>query len=85
MPVRKFRSVEEMEAGEHKWRAPDDPQLWAAISTVWDLASRICPRRFPPGVHKHRSIEAMNRQTEEWAREAGRPEPTPRCSDDEGP
>jgi hypothetical protein len=37
MPVRKFRSVEEME-GPH----------------------------FPPGVYRHRSIEAMNAHQEEW-------------------
>ena len=67
MPVRRFQSVEELEAADRKWRRTDDPHLWATIAAVWDLAARICPLRFPAGVHKHHSIEELNRQTEEWA------------------
>ena len=65
MPVRKFRSVAEMDAAS--WRAQDDPELWRAIAYTWALAERLCPRRFPPGVYKHRNIEELNRQTEAWA------------------
>ena len=64
MPVRKFRSVEEMEGP--LWHQPGDPALYRAIRNVWGLAHRTLQPRFPPGVHKHRSIEAMNEQQEAW-------------------
>jgi len=64
MPVRKFRDVDAMEQG--KWRQPGDPDLYRAIAAVWDFGRRTQKRRFPPGVYRHRSIEALNRQTEMW-------------------
>ena len=67
MPVRKFRSVEEMNTPA---REPADPHLAAAIADVWALGDRIFPRRFPPGVYKHRSIEEANAQRERWLAEA---------------
>lgn len=65
MPVRKFRSVAEMDAAS--WRAPDDPDLWRAIAATWALADRLYPTRFPAGVYKHPNIESLNRQTEAWS------------------
>ena len=59
MPVRKFRSIEEMSA-EPAWRSPGDPALYRAMAFVWELARRMNPRRFPPGVYKYRSIEEMD-------------------------
>jgi hypothetical protein len=64
MPVRRLRSL--IEAEQDAWLDRDDPHLWAAIETVWELAGRLYSRRFPPGVHKHRTIDELNRQTEEW-------------------
>lgn len=64
MPVRKLRSLEEAE--DAVWRDPGDPRLWEVIRGVWGLSSRVFPRRFPPGVHRHRSIEDANRQREAW-------------------
>jgi hypothetical protein len=64
MPVRKFRSVEDME--RDKWRAPGDPALYRAIAAVWAFGRRTRPRRFPPGVYRHRSMDALNAQTEQW-------------------
>ncbi len=64
MPVRKFRSLQEME--DALWRQPGDPELERAIASVWDFAARTCQRTFPPGVYKHRSIEAAERLREEW-------------------
>jgi len=64
MPLRKFRSLEEME--DSLWREPGDPALWAAIRRVWDFAARTCPRRFPPGVHKHRSIDEAQALRDRW-------------------
>ena len=66
MPVRKFKRVEEMDRAS--WLAPDDPALLRRIAYVWTLARKMSPRRFPPGVYKHRSIEALNEQCAEWER-----------------
>lgn len=63
MPVYKYRSVEEMDA--HSWRNPADPELYRAISLVWELARRTNPRRFSPGVYKYRSVGEMNRADDE--------------------
>lgn len=64
MPVRKFRSLEEME--DSLWRSPDDPLLARAIARTWRFAGITCPLRFPAGVYKHRSIEGAQRLREEW-------------------
>jgi hypothetical protein len=68
MPVRKFRSVEEMEAPQ--WRAPGDPALFRAMAGLWDIGCRTSRRRYPPGVHKHSSIADMDRVQRAW-RERG--------------
>lgn len=67
MPVRRFRTVEEME--QPLWRAPGDPELYRAIRRLWHFGHRASSRRFPPGVHKHHSIEDLNAQTGTWLRE----------------
>lgn len=64
MPVKRFRDVAEMEG--NTWREPGDPQLFQAIRTTWDFARRTLRRCFPPGVYKHPSIEAADRQRERW-------------------
>lgn len=66
MPVRKFRSVEEMEG--NTWREAGDPALFRAIRATWDFARRSTQPRFPPGVYKHRSIEEAEELREEWAK-----------------
>lgn len=65
MPVRKFRSIEEMK--RRTWREPGDPSLYRSMRFILDIGRRTRPRRFPAGVHKHRSIEALNTQTERWS------------------
>ena len=57
MPVRKFRSAEEM--NQPLWREPGDPELYRAIRAVWDFGHRTSTRRSTPGVQKFRSIEEM--------------------------
>jgi hypothetical protein len=64
MPVRKFRSVEAMKTAV--WRVPGDPALFMAMKALWDLGCRTSRRRYPPGVHKHTSIEEMQRVQERW-------------------
>ena len=65
MPVRRFRSVDEM--NQPHWREPGDPDLYRAIASVWSFGQRTVARHFPAGVYKHRSIESLNQQTEKWA------------------
>lgn len=67
MPVRKFRSVEAM--NQPHWRTPGDPALYAAIAGVWEAGARLQRRRFPPGVHRHRSIQDLDALVEQWHRE----------------
>jgi len=64
MPIRKFRSVEEME-GNVRYE-PGSPELFRAIRALWEFSARVFPRRFPPGVFKHRSLEDAQRQREIW-------------------
>ncbi len=64
MPVRKFRDVSEMPDGP--WYDRTDPALGDAIRRVWAFAERTCPLRFPPGVHRHRSLEEADAQRERW-------------------
>ena len=68
MPVRKFRSVEEM--SQPIWRRPGDPVLYRTMAALWDIGARTSRRRYPPGVHKHRSVEEMHRIQESWATRA---------------
>jgi hypothetical protein len=66
MPVRKFRSVEDMPSPP--WREPGDPALLQALAIVLATARGVTPPHvFPPGVYRHRTIESLNRQREEWS------------------
>jgi hypothetical protein len=57
MPIRKFRSIEEMTPLSD--RRPFDPEN-LRIAIVWSRAiRRLHPVKSPPGVHKFRSYEAM--------------------------
>jgi hypothetical protein len=64
MPIKKFRDISEM---SDTWLAPGSPELARAIHNVWDLARRVCPLHFPPGVYKHRSIEDAQALRDRWA------------------
>lgn len=65
MPVYKFRSIEEM--NHETWRRQGDPALYRSMAFVWELGRRTRPRRFVPGVQKHRSIEAMSHAQEAYS------------------
>jgi hypothetical protein len=58
MPIRRFRSVEEM--NRPNWREPGSPELYRAIERVWSFGQRTSRIRFSPGVYRYRSIEEMN-------------------------
>ena len=65
MPIRKFRSVEDMKTP--RWREPGDPELLRVMATLWEIGRRTRTRCYPPGVHKHASIDEMQRVQERWA------------------
>jgi hypothetical protein len=62
MPVRKFRTIEEMNAFDRERRRNLDPEsAGRRLFGIWQLVGGIGPRmNFPKGVHKFRSIEEMN-------------------------
>lgn len=64
MPIRRYRSVEEMEG--NTWYNRNDPGLFRAIQATWAFAQRITRPKFPPGVHKHRSLEEAEELREVW-------------------
>jgi hypothetical protein len=76
VPVRKFRSVGEMEAPP--WREPLDPENLRLGCDLSSFATRLRPRRFPPGLHKHRSVEEASRQRELWEAEGAAANSSPR-------
>ena len=76
MPVLKFHSIEEMK--RVTWRQPGAPSLYRSIRFVLDVGRRTRPRQFPAGVHKHRSIEALNAQTDRWRARDPEDPPLPR-------
>jgi hypothetical protein len=67
MPIRKFRSVEEL--NQPIWRRRGDPTLFRAIASVWAFARSTRPRDFPRGVRKFRSIAEM-KGTQDWSDES---------------
>lgn len=66
MPVRKYRSVEDMPPAG--FRKPLDPANLRLACELSAMAIRLAPRRFPAGVHRHRSITEATRQREAWER-----------------
>lgn len=64
MPIRKFRSIEEM-SDEH-WYQPGDPSLYRAIRRIWALGHRTIQHHFPPGIYKNRTLEDMNARQKQW-------------------
>lgn len=59
MPVRKFRSVEEM--NQPVWREPGDAALYRTIAAVWEMGRRLREPPFRPGVTRFHSIDELER------------------------
>ena len=64
MPLRRYRSVEEMPSP--MWSEPLDPDNLRRAGDVSALAARLHPRRFPVGLHKYRSVEDASEAREQW-------------------
>jgi len=58
MPVKKYRSIEDMP--DVPRRQPGDPALYRTMRQLWDFGRRTSKRRYRPGVYKFRSIEEMD-------------------------
>jgi len=67
MPVRKFRSVEEM--SQPVWRQPGDAALYRTIAALWDFGRRTSGRRFEPGVRRFRSIAELKSAADQHRRD----------------
>jgi len=64
VPLRKFRSVQEMPSAA--WHEPLDPRNLRLACDLSALATRLRPRRFRSGLHKYRSVEEAARSRERW-------------------
>jgi hypothetical protein len=73
MPLRRYRSVEEMPSPI--WSAALDPDNLRRAGAVSALAARLHPRRFSVGLHKYRSIEEASRAREGWELHDTAPQP----------
>jgi hypothetical protein len=72
MPVRKFRSVEDMPSV--RARTPLDPENLRLACSLSQFASWLHPMKHVPGVRKYRSVEEASRARQEWVRsQLGRP------------
>jgi len=73
MPVKKYRTLEQMNADHsHEWLAPGDPEIIRKVSYLWELSEALvqpvglCS---PRGVRKYRSIEEANADQDRWEQE----------------
>lgn len=70
MPVRKFRSIEEMNAADDERMRQDDPRLIERIEGHWRRWQHLIPPLdIPKGVHKFRSIEEKNAFDDHYVKE----------------
>ena len=67
MPVRKYRSVDEMPPAA--FREARDPSNLRVACELSALASRLAPRRFPSGLHRYRSVAEASERRREWERQ----------------
>lgn len=71
MPVRKYRSVEEMNR-EPRWLPTGDPSIARRIRYLWRLSEfllRPVGTCIPRGVRKYRSIDEANADRDRWESE----------------
>ncbi len=71
MPIRKYRSIEEMNR-EPRWLPTGDPSIVQKIRYLWRFSERLLHpvgTCLPRGVRKYRSIEEANADRERWEKE----------------
>ena len=68
MPVKKYRSVEDMNR-DHQWRPTGDPAILQGIRQLWRLSEILLKpvgTCIPRGVRKYRSLEEANTDRSRW-------------------
>lgn len=71
MPVKKYRSIEEMNQ-ERQWLETGDPMVIRKIRHLWHLSEQLLwpvGTCIPRGVRKYRSIEEANADRDRWEQE----------------
>ena len=68
MPVRKFRSIEEMKSAT-QWLPAGDASIGPRFRYLCALVSAMAPGGAPRGVRKYRSVEEADADRERWERE----------------
>ncbi len=70
MPIKKFRSVEEMDAARRDlWFDQLDAAAFRRIARLWKRSAQISPRKFPKGIIKYRTLEEAQADRERWQKE----------------
>lgn len=69
MPVKKYRSVEEMDADRPIFFCEPGEDCYRRIAQLWRRSAQFSPRKFPPGVIKYRTLEEADADRERWAQE----------------
>ncbi len=70
MPIKKFRSVEEMDGARRDlWCDKPDEACFRRIARLWKRSAQINPRKFPKGVIKYRTLEEAQADRERWQKE----------------
>jgi hypothetical protein len=71
MPVRKYRSIEDMNR-DWRWDRPGDPVITQKIRGLWEFSEAavqpvgLC---IPRGVRKYHSVEEANADRDRWEQE----------------
>lgn len=57
MPIKKYRSIEEMDRDRSDLWCEPGPRGFRRMAELWKRSAQINPRKYPKGVFKFRSIE----------------------------
>jgi hypothetical protein len=71
VPVRKYRTLEEMNRAQ-RWLPPGDPSIVPKMRYLWQLAAAFGPLCIPRGVRKYHSIEEASADRLRWEKERAR-------------
>jgi uncharacterized protein len=64
MPVYKYKTFEEAKIA--LWCREPDRAYFTQLNSLWALADRLSPCKYPSGVSKYRTIEEAKKQRGEW-------------------
>lgn len=64
MPVYKYKTFDEAKLA--LWCQEPDVAYFRQLNSLWALADRLSPFKYPSGVFKYRTIEEANKQRGEW-------------------